>query len=87
MPDNGRHAIEQRLARIEGHIHAVHQMAHHGRSYPEIVHQIAAVRASLDSVVQAIVEDLVGQSVQAAVNRRPVGPVVEELGAVVARAL
>lgn len=87
MPASRRHAIEARLARIEGHIHAVHTMAHEGRSYPELVHQITAVRSSLDAVLQAIVDDLVQSCVDAAPVRGPVIHVVEELGEVVANAL
>lgn len=87
MPKSQRHAIEARLARIEGHIHAVHTMTHEGRSYPEIVHQISAVRSSLDAVLQAIVEDLVRSCLETAASKGSVAPVVEELGAVVASAL
>ena len=87
MATKGRHAIEARLARIEGHIHAVHRMAHEGRSYPEIVHQIAAVRSSLDSVLQAIVEELADHCVHATATRASVGSAVEELCTVVASAL
>lgn len=87
MPVEGRHAIEARLARIEGHIHAVHTMTHEGRSYHEIVHQVAAVRSSLDAVVLAIVEELVDTAVRASGARSGVGPAVEELREVVASAL
>ncbi len=87
MSENRRHAIEARLARIEGHIHAVHRMAHEGKSYPEIVHQVSAIRSSLDSVVQAIVEDLVRNCVHTASTRGSVVPAVEELQAVFASAL
>lgn len=87
MAVEGRHAIEARLARIEGHIHAVHTMTHEGRSYPEIVHQVAAVRSSLDAVVQAIVEELVENAVRAGGSRSGVAPAVEELREVVASAL
>jgi CsoR family transcriptional regulator, copper-sensing transcriptional repressor len=87
MSRNGRHAIEHRLARIEGHIHAVHTMAHEGRSYAELVHQISAIRASLDAVVQAIVDDLVSQGLRAAAARDPTSPLIEEIRAVVASAL
>jgi DNA-binding FrmR family transcriptional regulator len=87
MSENKRHAIEVRLARIEGHIHAVHRMAHEGKSYPEIVHQVSAIRSSLDSVVQAIVEDLVRDCVQTASTKGSVISSVEELQAVVASAL
>ncbi len=87
MAGSERHAIERRLARIEGHIHGVHTMAHEGRSYPDLVHQIAAIRASLDAVVQAIVDDLVHHGLRAASSKAELGPVIEELGEVVASAL
>jgi len=87
MSGTQRHAIESRLARIEGHIHGVHKMAHEGRSYPELVHQIAAIRSSLDSIMQAIVEDLVEECVTAAASKGRLAPVVEELREVVANAL
>jgi len=87
MSNSQRHAIEARLARIEGHIHGVHKMAHGGRSYPELVHQIAAIRASLDSVLQAIVEDLVQEIVTVAPTKGRATPVIEELREVVANAL
>jgi DNA-binding FrmR family transcriptional regulator len=87
MAKSQRHAIEARLARIEGHVHGVHRMAHEGRPYAEIAHQITAIRSSLDSVLQAIVEDLVRECVDSASVRGRLGPLVEELRAVVARAL
>lgn len=87
MADSERHAIEARLARIEGHVHGVHRMAHEGRPYPELVHQIAAVRSSLDSVLQAIVEDVVRDCVATASNQGRVKELVEELREVVASAL
>ena len=87
MPTSHRHEIEARLARIEGHIHAVHRMAHEERGYPEIVHQITAIRSSLDATLQAIVDDLVEECVASAPSKAKVGPLVEELRAVVASAL
>ena len=87
MSGSERHAIERRLARIEGHIHAVHTMAHEGRSYPDLVHQIAAIRASLDAVVQAIVDDLVNHGLRTAGSKADLAPVIAELGEVVASAL
>jgi len=87
MTTTQRHAIEARLARIEGHLHGVHRMTHEGRPYPELVHQIAAIRSSLDSVLQAIVEDLAQECVLTASAKGKVGPLVEELREVVAGAL
>lgn len=87
MPKSERHAIEARLARIEGHLHAVHKMTHDGRGYPEVVHQINAIRASLDAVLQAIVQDLADHCVHTASTHGPLAPAVEELRAVVSSAL
>ena len=87
MTGSQRHEIESRLARIEGHVHALHRMAHEGRTYPDLVHQITAVRSSLDSVLQTIVEDLVRECVARASPRAAIAPVVEELRQVVASAL
>jgi DNA-binding FrmR family transcriptional regulator len=87
MTGSHRHEIEARLARIEGHIHGVHRMAHEGRAYPELVHQITAIRSSLDAALQAIVDDLVDECVASAPSKAKVGPLVEQLRAVVASAL
>ncbi len=87
MVPSGRHAIEARLARIEGHLHAVHTMTHEGRSYPDIVHQISAVRSSLDAALQAIVDELVAECLRTVPERSSTGQAVEELREVVASAL
>lgn len=87
MTASQRHAIEARLARIEGHLHAVHTMTHEGRAYPEIVHQISAVRASLDSVLQAIVQDLADHCVHTASVKGAIEPAIQELRDVVSSAL
>ncbi|MGC2035163.1 MAG: metal-sensitive transcriptional regulator [Thermoplasmata archaeon] len=75
-----------RLARIEGHLHAIHRMVDEGRNYPDVVQQIAAVRSSLDSVLQVIVDDLVEDCVRTS-SKGPIGTAVRELREVVARAL
>jgi DNA-binding FrmR family transcriptional regulator len=87
MSGHHRHEIEARLARIEGHVHAVHRMAHEAKSYPELVHQITAIRSSLDATLQAIIDDLVEDCVASAPSRAKVGPLVQQLRAVVASAL
>jgi DNA-binding FrmR family transcriptional regulator len=87
MTGTQRHAIEARLARIDGHIHALHRMAHEGRTYPELVHQISAIRSSLDALLEAIVNDLAEQCVATSSSKGRVAPLVEELRAVIASAL
>ncbi len=59
MAQHKREEVAKRLSRIEGHFQAIKRMLQEGRSYPEIVQQISAVKSSLDSVVEVIVEDLV----------------------------
>ena len=51
--------LSRRIARIEGHVKAIRKMIEEEKSYPEIVQQVSAVRASLDSLTQVIVDDLV----------------------------
>jgi DNA-binding FrmR family transcriptional regulator len=59
-------------------------MLNDNRTYPEIVHQIAAVRASLDGVIDVIVEDLVEDCVTTARKGKSVNGTVLELQQVVA---
>lgn len=86
MGNHRRPDVGTRLARIEGHLHAIHRMVDEGRNYPDVVQQIAAVRSSLDSVLQVIVDDLVEDCVRTS-SKGPIGTAVRELREVVARAL
>jgi CsoR family transcriptional regulator, copper-sensing transcriptional repressor len=84
MSNHKRPEVDSRLARIEGHVRAVRKMLNDNRTYPEIVHQIAAVRASLDGVIDVIVEDLVEDCVAIAKKGKSVSDTVLELQQVVA---
>jgi DNA-binding FrmR family transcriptional regulator len=84
MSNHKRPEVDARLARIEGHVKAVRTMLNGDRTYPEIVHQIAAVRASLDGVIDVIVEDLVEDCVATARKGKSVSGTVLELQQVVA---
>lgn len=46
-----------RLARAEGHLRAIKQMAEHGKPCAEILHQLGAVQAALRKVAQQVLED------------------------------
>lgn len=59
MTHHKKHELSNRIARIEGHVKAIRKMIEEDKTYPEIVQQVSAVRASLDSLTQVIVEDLV----------------------------
>ena len=85
MATHKRGEVARRVARIHGHVHAINEMLDEGRSYTEIVHQIAAVRSALDSVIQVIVDDLVEDCVAKAEKREPLADSLEELQQVVAK--
>jgi CsoR family transcriptional regulator, copper-sensing transcriptional repressor len=84
MSNHKRPEVDARLARIEGHVKAVRTMLNEDRTYPEIVHQIAAVRASLNGAIDVIVEDLVEDCVANARKGKSVNSSVLELQQVVA---
>ena len=50
--------VKRRLARIEGHVKGITKMIDEGKGYPEVVQQITAVRAALDSTMEIIIQDL-----------------------------
>ena len=49
--------IVNRLSRIEGHVRGVKTMVCEGRPCPEVLVQIAAVRAALDRVARLILDE------------------------------
>ncbi len=79
-----RPQVNNRLARIEGHVRAIRKMLQEDRTYAEIVHQVAAIRASLDGVIEVIVGDLVQDCVATAKKGKSVNNTVLELQQVVA---
>jgi CsoR family transcriptional regulator, copper-sensing transcriptional repressor len=56
-PHTQRESVLKRLARIEGHVRAVKRMVEEDTSCPEVLVQIAAVRAALNGVGRLILED------------------------------
>jgi DNA-binding FrmR family transcriptional regulator len=77
--------IARRVARIHGHVHGIQEMLEGDRSYSEIVHQIVAVRSSLDSVIQVIVNDLVEECLAKAQRRESMSESLEQLQQVVSK--
>lgn len=63
--ENGEHEhfhehhqqVLNRLARIEGHVRAIKRMVEEDTPCPDVLTQIAAVRAALNSVGRVILED------------------------------
>ena len=85
MSSHKRKDVARRIARIHGHVHGIMEMLEQGRSYSEIVHQISAVKAGLDSAVQVIVEDLVEDCVAKTGKNKSASDAVLELREVVSR--
>ena len=85
MTHHKRPIVDQRLARIEGHVTAIRKMLLDGRPYTEITHQISAVRSSLDAVIDVIVSDLVEDSIATARKGESVKDTVLELQQVVSK--
>jgi len=85
MSSHRRNDVAKRIARIHGHVHGILEMLDQGRSYSEIVQQISAVKAGLDSAVQVIVEDLVEDCVAKSARNKSINEPVLELKEVIAR--
>ncbi|MDA4113053.1 MAG: metal-sensitive transcriptional regulator [Thaumarchaeota archaeon] len=85
MANHKRKDVSRRVAKIHGHVHAVKEMLDDGRSYSEIVHQIAAIRSALDSVIQVIVDDLVEDCVAKTERKEPISDNLLELQQIVSK--
>ena len=83
--NSNKHAngdVSVRLARVQGHLNGVARVLNEGRPRAELVHQIAAVRPSFDSLVIVILEDRMSDC-SANVGRKAIVPKLEELERVV----
>lgn len=49
--------VVDRLSRIEGHVAGIRRMVLAGRPCPEILTQLAAVRAAVNAVTRLVLED------------------------------
>jgi CsoR family transcriptional regulator, copper-sensing transcriptional repressor len=85
LSNHKRKDVARRVARIQGHVHAVKEMLDEGRSYSDVVHQLAAIRASIDSAIQVIVDDLVEDCVAKTERKEPISDNLLELREIVAR--
>lgn len=57
-PHKQRKQVVNRLARIEGHVRAVKEIALEGQDCPDLLPQIAATRKTLDAVGKVILKRL-----------------------------
>ena len=87
MSGHKREDVTKRIARIHGHVHGILEMLQEGRPYSEIVQQIEAVKAGLDSAVGVIVEDLVEDCVAKSGKKGSLNEPMLQLKEVIARTL
>lgn len=85
MSSHRRKDVAKRIARIHGHVHGIMEMLEQGRSYSEVVQQISAVKAGLDSAVQVIVEDLVEDCIAKNEKNKTASKIALELKEVMSR--
>jgi len=82
-----REDVIKRLARIEGHLRGVKRMVEEDKSCPEVLLQLAAVRAALDKVGRIVFEDHVETCVSRAIKEGAGESAVAELKEALARFL
>jgi DNA-binding FrmR family transcriptional regulator len=87
MQSETRSACTKRLNRIEGQVRGLIRMVEDDRYCIDIVTQIAAVRAALRKVEEAVLQDHVAHCVEGAIRsgdadeqRRKVAELIEVLG-------
>ena len=85
MSNHRRKEVSRRIARIHGHVHGIAEMLDEGRPYSEVVHQVTAVRAALDGVIEVIVDDLVEDCVARMNMKEPFQDTLLELQSVVTK--
>ena len=73
-----RDQVLARLARAEGHVRSIREMVLAGRDCPEVLTQIAAVRAALQAAGKVILEDHFESCIVAAVERGDHETAIEE---------
>jgi DNA-binding FrmR family transcriptional regulator len=63
-----RKTVDERLSKIEGHVHGIRKMVEEDRGCSDLLIQIAAVRSALDKVARIILEDHIETCMVAAVE-------------------
>jgi DNA-binding FrmR family transcriptional regulator len=80
-----RDDVISRLARIQGHVGGVKRMVEADKDCPDILLQIAAVRAALDKVTQIILDDHIETCVVGAVREGKGDEAIRDLRDAIAR--
>lgn len=77
--------VIHRLARIQGHVGGIKRMVEADKECPDILVQIAAVRAALDKVTQIILDDHIESCVVSAVHEGKGDEAIQDLRDAIAR--
>ncbi|HZU03818.1 MAG TPA: metal-sensing transcriptional repressor [Ktedonobacteraceae bacterium] len=80
-----REDIAHRLARLAGHANSLKRLWEEERNYQDMLVQIAAVRAGLDQVARAIVEQHLQEQISEAVSQGDAEMAIRELKAALDR--
>ena len=80
-----RKKVVDRLSRIEGHLRGVKKMVEEYRDCPELLHQIAAIKAAINKVGELILEDHIESCMVDAVKEGSVEDYVEQLKAAIGK--
>ena len=68
-----RQPMLARMARVEGHVHAIREMLAEDRPCGEVLIQLAAVRAAINQVARLVFEDHLDSCVHSAADAGDVG--------------
>ena len=74
-----RKKVIDRLSRIEGHVKGIKKMVEDDRDCPDLLHQIAAVKAALNKTGELILEDHIESCMIDAVNEGTTEEYVKDL--------
>jgi DNA-binding FrmR family transcriptional regulator len=77
--DESLRKVNNRLARIEGHIRGVKTMINESRPCPEVLIQLAAVRGAIDRVARLILDEHLSECISRAAQEGNIDEEIEEL--------
>jgi DNA-binding FrmR family transcriptional regulator len=80
-----RKKVIDRLNRIEGHVKGIKKMVEEDRDCPDLLHQIAAVKAAINKTGELILEDHIESCMLDAVNEGTTEQYVKDLKAAISK--
>jgi len=80
-----RKKVIDRLSRIEGHVKGIKKMVEEDRDCPDLLHQIAAVKAAINKTGELILEDHIESCMLDAVNEGTTEQYVKDLKAAISK--